>query len=71
MVDYQAEGMPASLYDRANVASVEQAQHCSDEIGYPVMIKASEGGGGKGIRKCSSSSDVSQSVSQLVSYLSD
>lgn len=29
----------------------------ADNIGYPVMIKASEGGGGKGIRKVNSADD--------------
>ncbi len=32
------------------IADSEQAVRISDEIGYPVMIKASAGGGGKGMR---------------------
>jgi biotin carboxylase len=32
------------------VKTVEQAEASAKKIGYPVMIKASEGGGGKGIR---------------------
>ena len=30
----------------------------ADKIGYPVMIKASEGGGGKGIRKALNSEEL-------------
>ena len=46
---------PSSLsdevYARANVLTAEAALEAAREIGYPVMVKASEGGGGKGIRK--------------------
>jgi len=55
---------------RANVSTVpghlgviedgNQAEKIADEIGYPVMIKASAGGGGKGMRIAHSRSEVAE-----------
>lgn len=42
--------IPKNLFDKACVFSVDDAKAVAEKIGYPVMIKASEGGGGKGIR---------------------
>ena len=39
--------MPGSL---GEIADAKQAVRIAEEIGYPVMIKASAGGGGKGMR---------------------
>ena len=36
---------------QACINSLEDALACCNRIGYPVMLKASWGGGGKGIRK--------------------
>ncbi|KAI4288989.1 MAG: hypothetical protein L6R35_001747 [Caloplaca aegaea] len=39
------------IYDKGCVHTVEQGLEKAKLIGFPVMVKASEGGGGKGIRK--------------------
>lgn len=48
------------VYESACIHSAEEGMACADTIGYPVMIKASEGGGGKGIRMCSEAQDFSR-----------
>ncbi|MDE1178639.1 MAG: acetyl-CoA carboxylase biotin carboxylase subunit [Edaphobacter sp.] len=40
------------------LASVEEALHVAEEIGYPVMLKAAAGGGGKGMRAVTSATDL-------------
>jgi acetyl-CoA carboxylase/biotin carboxylase 1 len=46
--------VPDDAYTAACVTTVEQGIEKAESIGYPIMIKASEGGGGKGIRKVDS-----------------
>ena len=43
--------VPDDVYARACIHSLEEALQCCARIGYPAMLKASWGGGGKGIRK--------------------
>ncbi len=48
----QGAGVPIVPSSPAGVASVDEAAAVASEIGYPVMIKAAAGGGGRGIRIC-------------------
>lgn len=45
-------GVPVIPSSQSEVITVEEAKKLANEIGYPVMIKASGGGGGRGIRMC-------------------
>ncbi|KAI9178751.1 acetyl-coenzyme-A carboxylase [Blastocladiella emersonii ATCC 22665] len=63
-----ADGMidvPEDLYLKACVTDVEQAIEVADRVGYPLMIKASEGGGGKGIRKVTDPSQFRAAFAQV------
>jgi acetyl-CoA carboxylase/biotin carboxylase 1 len=64
-IDYKKEGLTAETYAKANVLTAEDCLACSNRIGYPVMIKASEGGGGKGIRKCYEADGVLEAFRQV------
>lgn len=46
----QANGIPVVPGSKELVKDVDDAIRIADEIGYPVLIKASAGGGGKGMR---------------------
>ncbi|KDN44883.1 acetyl-CoA carboxylase [Tilletiaria anomala UBC 951] len=48
------------VYQRACIHSADEGLARAETIGYPVMIKASEGGGGKGIRMCAKADDFKQ-----------
>ena len=46
----EASGVPVVPWSDQPVQTLEQARAAADDIGYPVMLKASAGGGGRGIR---------------------
>jgi len=51
-------GLSVSPWSGAAVESLEQARNDAERIGYPLMIKATAGGGGRGVRRVYSSSDL-------------
>ena len=62
-----ADGViPQDIFNKACVFSVEEAAAMANKIGYPVMIKASEGGGGKGIRMAKDLEELKTNFVQVV-----
>jgi acetyl-CoA carboxylase biotin carboxylase subunit len=54
----QEAGVQATPGSEGNVSGVEEAQAVADKIGYPVILKASAGGGGRGMRIVSDPGDL-------------
>ena len=53
-----AANVPVIPGSDGEVFTAEQALEVAEKLGYPVMLKASAGGGGKGIRKVESAQDL-------------
>ena len=51
-------GVPVVPGSAGAVESIEEARAIADEIGFPLLIKASAGGGGKGMRECWAADDL-------------
>ncbi|XP_020604828.1 acetyl-CoA carboxylase-like isoform X1 [Orbicella faveolata] len=64
-VNGKVVGVNHDLYMKGCVKDVSQGIKVARDIGYPVMIKASEGGGGKGIRKASSDDEFTNFFRQV------
>lgn len=54
----RSAGVPVTPGSDGPVASVEDALEIAAQVGYPVLLKASAGGGGRGIRRCDSPEQV-------------
>ena len=54
-------GVPVVPGSKGSVKSLNEAREISNKIGYPVMIKAAAGGGGRGIRIVNSEAEVESS----------
>ncbi|WP_436497086.1 carboxyl transferase domain-containing protein [Actinokineospora sp. HUAS TT18] len=51
-------GVPVAPWSRGAVESVDAAVAAAGEIGYPLMLKATAGGGGRGIRVITNDADL-------------
>ncbi|MFI9407227.1 carboxyl transferase domain-containing protein [Nocardia sp. NPDC052316] len=51
-------GVPVAPWSRGAVETVEAAMTAAAEIGYPLMLKATAGGGGRGIRVVTNDADL-------------
>ena len=54
--------VPGAELDAADATDAAEVQRIADAVGYPVMIKASAGGGGKGMRVVHDPGEVAEAV---------
>jgi acetyl-CoA carboxylase, biotin carboxylase subunit len=62
-----AAGAPVVPGATSPVESIEEAIQTADEIGFPVMLKAAAGGGGKGMRLVRSRDEIASALSMAQS----
>lgn len=59
-----AAGVPTAPGSKGRLEGVDEARSVVVEIGYPVMIKAAAGGGGRGIRVAENDADLERLIPQ-------
>ncbi len=57
-------GVPVTPGSDGPVRSPEEALEAAERIGYPVLLKASAGGGGRGIRRCDRPTELSAALEE-------
>ncbi|MDG2252030.1 MAG: acetyl-CoA carboxylase biotin carboxylase subunit [Methylophilaceae bacterium] len=64
MIDAEVPVIPGS---EGNINSLEEAKIFANSIGYPVMLKATNGGGGRGIRRCDNEKEMDSNFDRVIS----
>jgi acetyl-CoA carboxylase biotin carboxylase subunit len=59
-----ALGMPLVPGSDGAVSEIEEAKRIAEEVGYPVIIKAASGGGGRGMKVCNGPDDLETLMQQ-------
>lgn len=62
-----AAGVPVTPGTEGNLKDLDEALSEAERIGYPVMLKATSGGGGRGIRRCNSRAELEQAYPRVIS----
>jgi len=63
-------GVPCTPGSAGNLESIDEALKDAGRIGYPVMLKATSGGGGRGIRRCDSAEELKHNFPRVISEAS-
>jgi pyruvate carboxylase subunit A len=63
----QRAGVPVTPGSEGNLESLDQALEVAERLGYPVMLKATSGGGGRGIRRCDEPEDLTRNYARVIS----
>lgn len=62
-----AAGVPVTPGSEDNLADIGEAKQQAERIGYPVMLKATSGGGGRGIRRCDNEAELERNYERVIS----
>lgn len=62
-----AAGIPVTPGSNDNVKDLQDALKIAQEIKYPIMLKATSGGGGRGIRRCDTEADLVRNYPRVIS----
>ncbi len=65
-----AAGIPCTPGSDGNLKDLEEALVLAKKIGYPVMLKATNGGGGRGIRRCNDEKELLTNYDRVISEAS-
>ncbi|WP_425569214.1 carboxyl transferase domain-containing protein [Pseudonocardia xishanensis] len=60
-------GVPLAAWSGGPVADLAEAREKAESIGYPLMVKATAGGGGRGIRKVATPDDLAEAFERASS----
>jgi pyruvate carboxylase subunit A len=60
-------GIPVTPGSVGNLSGLDEAVTVAKEVGYPVMLKATSGGGGRGIRRCNNEQELRRNYDRVIS----
>ncbi len=66
----KAAGLPVTPGTDGNISSLDEALTLAETFGYPIMLKATSGGGGRGIRRCNSAEELRRNYDRVMSEAS-
>ncbi|VAW91906.1 Pyruvate carboxylase subunit A [hydrothermal vent metagenome] len=59
--------IPVTPGSESSLADLDEAVNFANNIGYPVMLKATAGGGGRGIRRCNNLAELTKNYDRVIS----
>ena len=62
-----AAAIPVIPGSEGNIESLDEAKKLASSIGYPIMLKATNGGGGRGIRRCNNEKELLTNYERVIS----